>query len=351
MLWREKPKPPPADLREPPRPRRRWRRLRWLSGAGWLSGRTGLVALAVFLVAGGVFIWWSRSDWNVGAGSGLDLESADGGRSGGVPVGVPLDPVAAADARRYGRPLYAGSQGRPVVAIGGTGEVRELTGYELEFLADRAFVSTGYGLVVRAPGRRGLGVWWEHDPERAVRSSWVPLDRVGWAARQNEELAYLVSVGLGALTALQGLEIEPWQPGVGQRVLARLEPLYVRYPLAGYGSWQHQPAQWRCDDDLEYDLRMGITAGCPDERVLSALADAWRQGGEFSDRLRRVGQLAVQRDAMDPDVALATGVTQELAYTLEELGRDLPRLEAALMRLWDRSAAHGLAISVTTGVR
>ena len=356
MVWQEKPKPPPADLREPPRAPRRWRRLRRLgrlAGGSWLSGRVGLAALAFFLVAGSVFIWWSRAGWAGDGGNGLDLRPADAVADRGDPavLGLDLDAVAQADARRYGRPLYAGGHGRPVVSLESTGEVRELTEYEMSFPADRAFVSAGYGRVVRAPGRRGLGVWWEHDPERALRSSWEPLDRVGWAARQNEELSHLVSVELGALTALHGLEFEPWQPGVGQRLLARLEPLYVRYPLAGYGDWRHQPARWRCDEDLESDLRLGVTVGCPDARVLSLLSDAWRQAGELSDRLRRAGRLAVRRDLMDPELALATGVTQELAYTLEDVGRDVARLERALMRLWEQSAAQGLAISVSTGVR
>ena len=252
---------------------------------------------------------------------------------------------------RYGRPLYAGASGRPVVVLEGSGEVRELTEYELNFPEGQAFVSVGDGLTVRAPGPRGLGMWWDHRPAERLRTRWTVLDRGGWGDRQESELDFVVGGIAGALSRLAAHDFDPWGEGLSDAIMTELAPVVERYPLGERGSWRDQPRRWRCDWELETDLRLGRSEGCGHAAVDELLGDVWAEAGGLVDGLLQVARLAEYRDRMSLDVGIVSGVTDEVLNASLDVMEAAPALETALERLWTESRDAELTIAVSMGRR
>lgn len=135
----------------------------WMLRGGPVAGYRLILFGAVFGVIGlGYTALGLGGDDDPAVGrSALDGGLGSGGRSSAVFLD---EGVGAADygaAIGYGQVVGEGPGGRPVVAVEGSSEVRELTEVEVEF---------GRGDVVREvpekdgalwnPGPRGLGLWW-----------------------------------------------------------------------------------------------------------------------------------------------------------------------------------------------
>ena len=107
---------------------RRRRGIRAFFPSSWLTGRAGVFILVVFLLGG--LGWLGFQRW----GDADRLGPGSGSPSFSSPVPERARDLTASEyslASRYGRPLYFGTEGVPVVQVEGTGKVRELTPFEL----------------------------------------------------------------------------------------------------------------------------------------------------------------------------------------------------------------------------
>ena len=203
-----------ADILAEERERRLQRRrgFRVLFPSNWLAGRTGVVILLAFLVGG--LGWFGFQRWD---------DARQVGPGVGSPSLLPTVPERGRDlsvseyslASRYGSPLYLGTGGIPVVRVEGTGQVRELTSFELEF--DSAFtrVPSPRGLVIEVPGPRGWGMWWRDMSEASSLRSLVSFDRRSWAGRQEEELSRVVRGIFLGIRVISEVDLELWDSGSG----------------------------------------------------------------------------------------------------------------------------------------
>ena len=336
ILWQEK-----------ARRRSRGRVTRFFSPGWWLEGRRGAAALALFLViGGGLFI----------------LRFLNGGVGGGDPVYVDYSSAApVADAGRrltgvehgmasaFGEPLYLGRGGLPVVEHAATGEVRELTPmeeayYELSEGTNPPFLPTGENGVVWNPGPSGWGMWWKDTSEADALKPVRRYPRLPWRDKQEVELQEALRLLSGAVDAMSAVNLEAWDSTVMPRVMAWVDRLKEAYPLGGeWGHWYAVPGQWVCDLELEAQLTMGITQGCPPDTYGIALAESWRQIGRTAEHLEGMARVGRQMDGLAYDDILDSGlyrtqyfyfitladILEDLAFTLnvlvrEAVGQELP---------------------------
>ena len=144
-----------AEERERRLRRRRGFRSLWLGN--WLTGSTGVAVLCIFLVAG---VGWL----------GFRQLGFGGSRASGFSSSEPaflervrsLTAVEHSFASRYGAPLHMGPGGRPVVQVESTGDVRELTSFEMELDSFVSYlrVRGGSALQGRYPSSRGSFLGW-----------------------------------------------------------------------------------------------------------------------------------------------------------------------------------------------
>ena len=147
-----------AEERERRLRRRRGFRSLWLGN--WLTGRTGVAVLCIFLVVGLGWVGFRQFGPGGSRASGFSSsESAFPERVRG------LTAVEHSFASRYGVPLHMGSGGRAVVQVESTGDVRELTSFEMELDSLVSYVPSRRGRIVQVPGPRGWGMWWLDNSE------------------------------------------------------------------------------------------------------------------------------------------------------------------------------------------
>ena len=330
-----------ADILEEERERRLRRRrgLRRFTPGAWLTGRAGVFLLLAFLV-GGVG-WFGFSQWEdssrlpPGPGSRITTPLPERGRD--------LTSREYSLASRYGRPLYLSLGGAPVVRVEGTGQVRELTPFELEF--DSAFTQTGSsrGRVIGVTGPRGWGMWWRDMSEVGSLRPMVSFDRFSWAERQERELARMVrGVSLG-VRVISEIDLELWDPGLGGPFVDLMSQVREPYPPARHGLWSAVPGLWVCDSSLERELHQGLTPGCPGEEYMGALRGAWSDAGLAVDRMEGIARLMERIDGMSSEEIFQSDIRSNLSYEIMDLDRNLRVLDDSLFRLrrvsrdWDLS--------------
>ena len=341
-FWEAPPQEPPKDILAEERARPRRSLFRFMLPGSWLKGRSGAAIMGVFVLAGLGWILLPVRDW-----VGLETTARpaismmvhpDSGRE--------LTGAEYADARRYGRPLYLGDRGLPVVEHGFTGEVRELTPVEIEFEEGLPYRKTDYGRVVWTPGPRGWGIWWEDDSEvRALEASTLFI-REGWREKQREELGYALAQVSEGLLLVKSMDFELWRPGIGPSLYAHMRDLKRRYPVVQYGHWTAVPGQWRCDFQLESDLNQGVTQGCPAVEYEDSLGAAWSHLGVVVEMLEGMGRVAVQMDGLSAENLYQSELMGVMTYRALDLTRAVRALELALDELWLDSSAVDLTISV-----
>ncbi len=347
--WEDAWQPPaPAPRRdilaeERGRPRRMW----W--PGNWLSGRVGVVFLVLFLVGAAGFVVWDNVNTRMGGLSGAD------GMDGSVVVhpesGRSLTPAENTVGERYGRPLFLGDGGLPVVRLEATDEVRELTPVEMEYTSIRPYVPVGDGDVVWGPGPRGWGVWWAEDSESLTLNSHRDFNRMWWRKKQSDELARAVSEFSAGMRLVASMEFERWERGIAGGVYRITQDLRTRYSVVSYGHWAAVPGQWRCSDELEIDLNAGVTQGCPGSSYLALLDEVWVQLGHAVFAMDRVGYLGVRMDRMNAEDLYGSGVIRSQAYLVADLIEEVDDLDVSLVRLSDESLAVELPITVRLDFR
>ncbi len=300
--------------------------LRWLAG-GFLSGKFGMVVLATFLVIGGVWLVYNRFfDEPAGlGGAGIVLSNhPEAGRS--------LTAQEAGSVARFGEPLYLGDSGRPVVKLDSTGEVRELTPLELEFPAGRVVEQRGNG-VLWAPGRLGWGVWWDGEDAAEGARKHLYMDRIGWVTRQNEELARGLAGLEGGILGLANMDLEDWRGGQGRDLFAYVESYIAGYPDVSPGYWGDVGWKWVCDENLEEELRHGVSEGCPSEEVVGAISLVWMEMGVVAELLRGFAAIAAARDGLTARQAMMANASNEMSLALDDIVSVRDRLPGALALL------------------
>ena len=332
--------PPPPDSRgdilaeERARPRRMW----W--PGNWLRGRAGVVAVVLFLAGSTAYLAWGWVDLPGGGVSAPAPGAADHPEAGRS-----LTPVEYAAGRRYGRPLFLGDGGLPMVRLDSTDEVRELTPVEMEHTSSAPHVSAGRQDVVWTTGPRGWGLWWEEDPEGDVMNAFVEFPRMAWHERQDGELARAVDRVSLAMRFLGAMEFRPWLKGLGEPVYLISDGLRARYPVTAYGLWSEVPERWACSDTLEADLNQGVTQGCPGDEYMTALRGAWFELGHVVYIMHGMGALGVRMDRMDAESLYQSELIGAQAYHMIDLLEEVAELDAALRLLRDISRREGLPIT------
>ncbi len=318
---------------------RRGLRALWLGN--WLTGRAGVIFLCLFLVAGLGWLGFQRmapgrSDVGIHASSAAS-----------PPERVrALTASEHALASGYGEPLYVGPGGLPVVRVESTGQVREMTPFEVESGVPFVHLSSPRGPVVESPGPRGHGMWWQDRSEESSLRPLASFDRRAWLDRQEAELDRAVrgiSAGIGLL---RGLELEIWKPGYGLPLLELSSWIRDPYPPAHFGHWGAVPGLWVCDGVLELDLHQGVGPDCPGDEYMDALRDAWSHAGKIVDRMEGIGCFVHRMDGMSSADLYESNARMELAYEMLDLFEDYRDLELSLARLRRVTREWGLAVTV-----
>ena len=295
---------------------RRRRGFRALLPSSWLFGRTGVVILMVFLVGGlGWFGFRNLGDSRVDSGppvpSGRSLPVPDRQRD--------LTSSEHSLAARYGEPLYMGSGGFPVVRVEGTGEIRPLTSFEMEFESAFSRLQVAGSRVIEVPGPRGWGMWWRDMSEPNALRPLVSFERRSWALRQERELTRVArGISLG-MRLISDIELEVWREGLGLPFLDLVSQVKGPYPPALHGHWSAVPDMWVCDVLLERELHQGITPGCPGDEYLDALRDVWADAGLVVQRMERVARMMHYVDSMSSRDYYQSSVRSDLSYEVIDL--------------------------------
>ena len=336
-VWRPPPEAERPDIlaEERARPRRMW----W--PGNWLRGRLGAVLIVLLLAGGSGYLVWDRVDL---PGGGPVAPAPDGEEH--PEAGRRLTPVEYAAGRPYGRPLFLGDGGLPVVRLDATGDVRELTPVEMEGTGSGLPVPSGNHGVVWTTGPRGWGLWWKEDPEGDVVNSFLEFPRMAWHERQDGELVHAVDRVSLAMRFLGAMEFRPWLEGVSEPVYLLADGLRARYPVTAFGLWSEVPGQWVCSERLEADLNQGVTQGCPGDEYMTALRGAWFELGHVVYIMHGMGSLGVRMDGMDAESLYQSELMGAQAYHMIDLLEEMEELHAALRLLRDVSWREGLPITV-----
>ena len=305
-----------------------------------MAGRTGVVILLGFLVGGLGWFGFQRWDDAERLGPGSDSPPL----LSPVPEwGQDLSPSEYSLASRYGSPLYLGTGGVPVVRVEGTGQVRELTSFELDFDSAFARVQSPGGLVIEVTGPRGWGMWWRDMSEAHSLRPLLSFDRRSWASRQEGELSRVVRGIFLGMQVISDVNLELWDPGSGDSLLDLTAQIKAPYPPVRHRHWSAVPGLWVCDLRLERDLHQGITPGCPGEEYSGALRDAWSRAGLVVERMEGIARLVHQIDGMSSEEIFQSNVRVSFSYEVLDLARDVREFDLALARLrrvsreWDLS--------------
>lgn len=344
--------PEQEDLLADVRSSRRYRFFRWFApGSGGRPWKLAAVLTAVFFVLWG----WGQffaPDFGPGSGglSGSEFRVGAAGAAAGEGNGFGR-PGDVARAGRYGRVTApAGPVGLPAIEHSGTGEVREVTAIELEFPANRPYLSVGPEGVVWNPGPRGLGLWWRRDLLAELRLNRLMLDRFAWRERQYAELEYALGELSYALGQFDLIDLAAWEYGPPARIHESMTRLQARYPAARtVGAWSAVPGQWVCDPNLERDLEGERGPGCPSAELNGQLTRTWHQVGLVAERLRELGRRGQQLSRMRPDTVVDLQLGLRFGYSAVEGRHDLRQLRQALEELSEMSRREELPINLRLG--
>ena len=265
---------------------------------------TLLLAMGAGVVAFMAWSWTSDAEGGrsvaavAGAGE-LPILGEPRGR-GSYAVGDELSASERLAASRFGRPLYLGDGGFPVIEVYHTGEVREMTEMEAGFPSSGP-LSVDYddvpglapGLrryeapeldhpdVYFHPGPGGDGVWW-HDPGRASSSGHVTfVDREGWHGVQMESLQDALPAVEQVLLSYQETDFSASFDTWVVEVHDEMERLTERYVGGDHGDWAMVSYRVSCDEQLELEKSGGLTRGCPSPLLEQALSYMWARYGKL----------------------------------------------------------------------
>ena len=203
-------------------------------------------------------------------------------------VGDDLSVEEFSHASGFGRPLYLGDSGRPVVeVVVGRGErfIRELTGLEMAGTSPQPELVNWKHGVWYASGSSGLGSWWEGDySEDAVRRSDVFRDV--WVIRQ-EQLLFEALDDYYDLANDFVYAADRGQMDWGERILEQTRSLRNYYADGLHADWAGVPGRFSCVVDP--DVLAGLP--CPSDMYRENLAYIWSRYGEVVDRLEAVAVL------------------------------------------------------------
>ena len=318
---------------------RRW----WLQPGRLFSGRTGIVVLLGFLAVGGWFAFVEGSgNYRV---RGLGLESDEVKRVDHPEAGRPLAGDEVGLALRYGRPLYLGDGGLPVVELK-NGVVRELTPVEAEFESVFPYEETGYGGVVWGPGPQGWGMWWKDQSEVQLLMPSRVFPRLLWRDKQERELELGAVVASFGLMLLLYVDFEVWQRGVGEPLVMVMAKYKERHPVLEVEHWAGVPGQWVCDGGLESDLTQGVSQGCPGPEYDALLKESWVRLGAVVEVLHGIGRLIVFMDGMSSRELYDSEARSSLAFYFLDLDREWTAMEAAFEDMREGTAWYGLPVDV-----
>ena len=259
------------------------------------------LVLAVGASAVGIFAWYwtNEEDTSVAvAGAAESLVLAEPRADGSYLVGGELNSVEKLIAARFGRPLYMGDGGLPVIEVYETGQIREMTVFEANFPSNRPLSvdyadapdvdpalrryqvpDVDYDGVYFHPGPEGEGVWW-HDPVRdSVVARTVSLDRLGWETRQVEILVEALPVLEEILLSYAETDLTNWDEDWVLNVHTEAERLTERFVAGNHDEWAMVPYRFSCDEDLELARTEGVTKGCPSVLLQQALSYMWARYG------------------------------------------------------------------------
>ena len=335
---------PDRDILSEERARRQRGGLRGLTPGFWLSGRLGLLLLAGFLVFSG-FLMGFRHFQSPSRETGV-AEPAVGL--------VPQEPVRVRDltvseyslAVAFGKPLFMGDGGRPVIEVETTGTVRELTPVEMEFDSPFVYLPSVSGRVVHMPGPRGWGLWWRDMSEENSLRPRVSYDRLSWMVRQRDELQRVLrGVFIGSVLVSR-MDLDFWEPGSGVLLEDLVGEIKEPYPPVRHGHWGAVPGLWLCSASLDSDLHQGVTPGCPGDDYDAALSEAWFRVGIAVGRIERLGRLASTMDGMSSADFYMSNISADMAYEVADLVGDLRDMERAVEQLEVVSLEWGLPIVV-----
>ena len=333
----------PMDADERPR------LLRWLPRFPRLpGGRAGYALLGGLILAGLFFAFWRPGSPSLGSpvftAPPLSQAHAEEGR--------PLVSSEVVMALSYGEPRELGPGGLPVVVHDATGDLRELTPVEAAYYEEAGSDLPPYlpfegTHIVWAPGPRGWGLWWDHDPLSDALSDRLLFDRRGWLKRQRLELQDAVNHVSYAVYSMTALEFDPWRRGVSAAIYLPLKELRAKHPLGSvHGQWAAVPSQWECDPALEAAVSSVVTNGCPPGSLAGAISEVWARLGRLVDQLYALGRYGVVLDNSRMSDIHDSGALQQHGFALLELEDDVYRFYASLTQLEEFSLGLGYPVVI-----
>ena len=314
---------------------------RWWWPGRWFSGRVGVVVLVAFLATGGAFVVMEGSGGyrvrglDFSAKEGGDVEYEAGRELVGKEVGLAL---------RYGRPLYLGDGGLPVVELG-SGVVRELTPVEAGFESVFLYEEAGYANVMWGPGPRGWGMWWKDQSEMELLRPSRVYSRFGWRDKQDGELDVGAAVVSFGLALLLHMDLEVWEKGLGEPLVEVMEGLKERHRVVEVGHWGAVPGQWVCDEKWESDLNQGVTQGCPGSEYESLLRESWERLGAVVEVLHGIGRVIVVMDEMGSRELHDSEALGGLGFYLVDLVEEWYAMEVAFEAMREGTSWYDLPVN------
>ena len=331
------------DKASPARRRRFWMvRYAFDRASNWLVV-VSLMGLVGAIIVGAVAD--NRAEDLVGGGDSFAWEG-DVHPESGRRLGF----LEANDALRYGRPLYLGDEGRPVVENYATGDIREVTDLELEFPRGEVWAfDVERPASVYTPGPEGLGVWREHGGVTELLPPTVMVDCMTWSDRQRDYLQLaLDDVGF-ALSHRESGDVSVMDHEWGQRVEGITSAIRDKYAHGQVALWNAAPLRWSCDIELEEAVNSGVTEGCPSFQHVEALRGMWGQVGSVNERLwmlSRAFQLDVRKSEWAVGDVGVPEVQLEMVEGLQDAMAALVKKRLELLRVGNAEGVDLVLVSL-----
>ena len=190
---------------------------------------------------------------------------------------------------RFGEPLHFGPSGVPLVEDRRSGDVRELTELELEFPHDRDYLTVPDAPgVVYAPGQTGYGVRWREPLKfREVPES-RPVDRVTWFKEQERLLSQALRDVNLVVAQVALAPPASWDRRWAEGLRDSVDAINGKYANGDSDQWMTVGYGVRCNRQLDFDYRQGLTEGCPSAAYRDAVATVWLHLGQVVEATRRL---------------------------------------------------------------